>query len=205
MRIRLTHLILVGGIVAALLLGGVIEVNFHPDKIADVPGAVMYAARDGSLYEKARVTAVNVKRTGEGWLIKDDQQKLTVALSDVERDSDRLKALSEKGASDSALAAQSNLLEKSLNHLSEISQEVSLNDLVSLKDKVATAVNNAQTTLDTINEWHNRFSKLAETFNNAKQALERQVGKFGDGEVAGTSTSPSPTPANSSSPIPLKF
>lgn len=197
MRIRLTHLILAGGIVAALLLGGVIEVNFHPDKIADVPRAVASAARDGSLYERARVQAVSLKRTGERMLIKDDQQKLTVALINVERDSERLANLTEKGASDSALSAQSNLLEKSLDHLSEISQTVSLDDLISLKDKVAEAVNNAQATLNTIHEWQNRFSKLADTFNNAKQALERQVGKFGDGAVAGTSTSPTP--------IPLKF
>lgn len=198
-------MILFLGVVAGLVLGGVIEVNFHPDKIADVPGAVMSAARDGSLYEKARVQAVSVKRLAEGWLIKDDQQRLTVALGNVERDSERLKTLNERGAKDGALAAQSNLLEKSLNHLSGISQEVSLDDLVSLKDKVATAVGSAQTTLNTINEWQNRFSKLAETFNNAKQALERQVGQLGEGSVAGTSTSPSPTPENSSSTIPLKF
>lgn len=205
MRIRLTHLILVGGLVAALLLGGVVEVNFHPEKIADVPGAVASAARDGSLYEKARVQAVSLKRLAEGWLIKDDQQKLTVALTNVERDSQRLKTLSERGAKDGALDAQSNLLEKSLDHLAEISQAVSLDDLVSLKDKVAEAVGSAQATLNTINEWQNRFSKLADTFSNAKQALERQVGKFGDGAVAGTSTSPSPTPEHSTTAIPLKF
>lgn len=203
MRIRLTYLIVLGGGLAALLLGGVIEVRFHPEKIADVPGAVASAARDGSLYEKARVQAVSLKRTAEGWLIKDDQQRLTVALGNVERDSQRLKALSERGAKDGALAAQSGLLEKSFDHLSEVSQSVSLDDLVSLKDKVAEAVHNAQATLNAITEWQSRFTKLAETFESAKQALEHQVGQFGD--VAGTSTSPTPTPENSSSAIPLKF
>jgi hypothetical protein len=199
MRIRLTHMILFLGAIAALMLGGVIEVNFHPDKIADVPGAVMGAARDGSLYEKARVQAVNIKRLAEGWLIKDDQQRLAVALSNVERDSERLKSLNERGAKEEALTAQSNLLKKSLDRLSQVSQEVSLDDLVSLKDKVATAVNNAQTTLNAISEWQNRFAKLAETFENAKQALERQVGKFGNGGVAGAQRVEQP------SDIPLKF
>lgn len=203
MHIRFTHLILVGGAAAALVLGGVIEIRFHPAKIKDLPGAVLAAARDGSLYERSRVQVTALKRQVESWLIKDDQQKLTVALSNVERDSQRLQALSEKGAKDSALAAQSSLLEESLNNVTEISQTVSLDDLMSLKDKVATAIGNAQNTLDTIQEWHNRFGRLSDTFATARQALERQIGQLG--EVAGTSTTASPSPETEPSSIPLKF
>lgn len=183
---RKFHLILLAGAVAVLIIGDVVEIRFHADKLAALPAAVSAAAKDGSLYEKARAQALALRRAADRWIIKDQRQRYEVALTYVEQDSERLK---EKPNSVQAL-----LLEQSLDRLRREAESISLEDLSSLKEKTAAAVTGAQTTLEAVKDATAGYDSLKDRLAEVKEYLEKQIGRF---NVAGVSVE--------ASPVPLKF
>lgn len=211
---RKTPFILLAGVIAALIIGDVIEVRFHADKLAGAPKAIAAAAQDGSMYEKVRAQAIKGKRLAERAIMKDEKQRLEVALKYVEQDSDRLRRMNEAGGGEEKLAAQAGLLEHSLDRLREGSEKVSVEDLVALKDKTKTAFATAQDTLQTLEQGKRRFENLKSRLAEVRQVLEKQIGKLadeeeGEGDVAGTTSDDEPTnqsPEPTPTPIiPLKF
>lgn len=167
---RKTPFILAAGVIAALVLTNVIEIRFHWEKLADIPQVLGAAAKDGSAYEKIRASVVTAKRSAEKWFIKDDKQRLEVALGYVEQDSSRLRRLVEaESASPEKLAAQANLLAASLARLQEESQAVSIEDLASFKDKLSLALSAAQET---------NYEAVKEKLTQVRQAIEAQIGLF---------------------------
>lgn len=58
---RKTPLILLVGVLAALILGDVIEIRWHPEKLADVPKTVMVLARDNATFVKVRDSVLGWK------------------------------------------------------------------------------------------------------------------------------------------------
>lgn len=182
---RTTHLILLAGALAALIIGDVIEIRFHAERLTGLPGALTAAARDASLYEKIRAAVVSGKRVAEKVFIKDDKQRLEIALQYVVQDSARLKDLS-AGKS----GPQANLLQESLAEVETLSQTVSVEDLIALKDKAAAAFHAAQ-------EIEQSYETVKNKLAQVRAALETQIGKLG--EVAGVKEE------NSETPVPLKF
>lgn len=205
---RKTPLILLAGAVAVLILGDVIEIRFHAEKIAGLPQAAASVVKDKSLYEKLRAASVHVKRRAEQTLLKDKRQRFEIALSYVEADSARLRRLAEEGKADpEKLSAQARLLEHSLNRVREESETLSVEDLISLKDKSGAALTIAQETLASVAELEATYEKVKTRLAEVRQVIEAQVGKFAEeepssGGVAGTSREQTPSPEAS---IPLKF
>ncbi|MEK7556828.1 MAG: hypothetical protein AAB538_02520 [Patescibacteria group bacterium] len=200
---RKTPFILAAGAIAALILGGVIEIRFHGEKLADVPKGIAAAAQDGSMYEKIRARAVGTKRVAERLIIKDDKQRLEIALRYVEEDSARLRRLSEEGNGPEKLAAQVGLLEDSLSRVREQSQAVSIEDLRAFKDKAQASLALAREAVEISDQVKEHFETLKNRLAEVRESIENQVGRLesaeDSGDVAATVT-PSPEPS-----IPLKF
>lgn len=51
---RKASLILLAGVLAALILGDVIEIRWHPEKLMELPKTVLTFARDNATYIKIR-------------------------------------------------------------------------------------------------------------------------------------------------------
>ena len=207
-------LIIIGlGLIATLVLGNVVEIKFHPDKIKQVPSAVKSAAQDGSAFEKVRALAIRAKRTGEQWIIRDDRQRFEISLLYVQVDSTRLLELLEtEGSWDpNKLLSQAKLLTESLERVYKQSESVPVDALASLKEESQLALNNSQASLDQLKEFQTDYEDLQAQLAQTTDSLEKQIGKFDlaasqkdEGDVAGTKDSEN-NESSSEEPIPLKF
>lgn len=196
---RKTPLIFAAGILAALIIGDVLEIRFHPDKLAGLPAAVTAAAKDGSLYEKARAQVVTLRRAADKWLIKDDRQRYEIALKYVEEDSARLETQKNP--------IQAKLLAQSLDRVQDQAESISVDDLTSLKEKTATTLAAAQKTVDSLEDIEAAYENVKSRFAQVKSAIETQVGQL-KGVVAGTvddKEDSGHTEEGGESEIPLKF
>ena len=183
---RKSHLILLAGAIAALIIGDVVEIRFHTDKLAALPAAVSAAAKDGSLYEKTRAQVLALRRAADRWIIKDQRQRYEIALTYVEQDSERLQR--------EPTSVHAVLLEQSLDRVRREAESISLEDLSSLKEKTAASFTLAQNTLEQVKDVVAGYENAKKRFADVKEYLEKQIGRL---NVAGVSIEVSP--------IPLKF
>lgn len=209
---RKAPLIIAAGVLAALVVGDVLEIRFHTEKLAGLPSAISATVSDGSMYEKARAQVVTIRRSADRFLVKEKRQQYEVALNYVTEDSERLKKLTESGEDPEKITVQATLLEQSLDRLRQQANNVSVDDIASLKEKTSTALNTAQSTLETVKEVAAGYDTLKSHFTEAKEFIEKQIGQLttpdDSGAVAGTvdeAEKSDNTSNQENTPVPLKF
>ena len=201
-------------VVGALLVGGVVEVTFHPDQLANVPGRVLDTATSGAVREQVRGKVVSWKRVGEQWIIGDEEKKLQLAIGYIESDAERLTELAETG-SDSAdsILPQAELLVSSIERSSTLTNSVSVEVLADARDETKASLRAAASALGQLRSLKEELFSLNERFAAVTDQLEGQVGDIRladepdkEGAVAGTSDGEvTEEAASQSEEIPLEF
>lgn len=206
-----TLLILAAGVIAALLLGGAVEVKIHPEKLASVPAAIAKSAKEGGLLTATKTKATISKRTVEQYVLDSEKQKFEVALQYVKEDSEKLNKLIEgEGSWDSdKVVTQATLLEDSLERIDEQSQEVPMDTLAEFKDKSEESLKTAQATLAKLEEFQNEYEDAKEKLASITQTLKDQLEKFDltpeDADIAGAQDEAEENQESEPTDIPLKF
>lgn len=200
-------------VVGALIVGGVVEITFHPEELANVPGRVIGAATSGAVREQVRGRVVAWKRTGEQWIIGDEEKKLQLAIGYIETDAERLTELAETG-SDSAdsILPQAELLVASIERSGQLTDSVSVEVLAEARDKTKAALRAAATALEHLKGLKEELYSLNERFAAVTDELENQVGaiRLADepeqaAAVAGAKDGEASSKESKNEEIPLEF
>lgn len=200
-----TLVILTAGVIAALMIGGVLEVQYHPDRLSEVPGKVLALATNKETVEQIRAEAILLKRRGESYLLRDRQQQYKIAVSYVKGDADRLKELIAKAANNpKELLPQANLLSASLTNLPQRESDASAQTVIDTHEQKKQALTLAQEAITKLKAVQAEQSSLHEQLTKQTQELEQQMSWVNTpGAVAGAKNQ---APATTPSPgIPLKF
>lgn len=197
------------------MLGGVIDVQFHPERLKDTPARVLALGQGVAVPENLRTQAITFKRQAEQAVLKDDHRRYQIALTYIKEDTERLSRLAQAKDSDSEkLAAQTRLLSQSLEGLQALSEKIPLDVLTGLKPEVGTTLSQAKNSLQALSGFAANLNDIREKLARTSEFLQTQIGKFdgvGDnttGIVAGTQSEPGPdskNPASPASAIPLRF
>src|SRR3989344_2820877 len=115
---KITFLAIVAVVIG--IVGGVLEVKVHTDKLSSIPGVIMGMVQNGSCYEKGRQYITSLKRTGEFMIIKDEKQRLELAAGYIEADAQRLNSLLEEKKSAETIMPQAELLSISIERAGDL-------------------------------------------------------------------------------------
>ncbi len=189
---KITFLALVAIVVG--ILGGVIEVQFHADKLASLPGNIAKIAADGSLLEKGRILGTRVKREGEFWLIRDEEQRLEIATKYVESDAKHLNELLADDQPVEKIMPSAELLMGSIERASDITEKASSENIAAWQSEAKTAFNTAATTVQRLKETHEDYKEIEQKFATIVKSLQEHIGAVTadttKGEVAGAKDEP---------------
>lgn len=185
---KLTFIALVAIVIG--IVGGVIEVQFHADKLASLPGNLARVTADGSLLEKGRILATRLKREGEFWIIRDEQQRLEIATKYVESDAKHLNDLLTDEEPVEKIMPSAELLMTSIERASDVTKKASADNLAAWQSEAKTAFNAAATTVQRLKETHEGYKEIEQKFAAIVASLEKHIGAVAAdkpaGEVAGT-------------------
>jgi hypothetical protein len=190
----------------AIIVGiwsGVLEVSWHPEHLADIPGKFSQFTGNSLAAEQARVKAVALKRQGEQYITKDEKQKLQMALSYVQADADTLQKEIADGRSPAFLVPQAGLLADSIRTMQGDISKASDKTLADIKSDAIKTTSQAGIALAQLQ----RIKTDQTDFNSTTDVLATLLGKSSGGQVAGAedkAASPTPSP-NPSAKIPLRF
>jgi len=195
---------------AVLIWGGVIEVRFSASKLGEVPGKVIGLFQGQSSLASVTSWGTNVKRDGETWIIKDEQQRIQVALGYIKNDAERLIEVKEDVETETSdVLIQADLLLDSVSRVDEISGRATADNVASLREEIKDAFRTARSALDELKELQEEYSSLRERFATATQSIEWNVGEIqfaedgdGSGAVAGAKDDKTGT---EDSAVPLEF
>lgn len=209
---KIVLLITLAGVVAALTIGGVLEIKVHPENIGRVPGAIMQYFKDYQIMEQGRVLFTRAKRFVEGYIIRDPEQQRKVALQYAKTDAERLKQLIEQGKTlPQDLEPQTKLLASSLEKVKGIADNLSGDKLIEFQKEAGETLKNVQENLAALQKLQAAYEQSRDRFASLSKSLEDGLAKVNLGLIAkpSSSTSPSPPPAGaatpSGTPIPLQF
>lgn len=203
------NVIIVIGVIIILILSGVLEVKFHPDKLKDVPVFLEKVIPKGAAMEKIRVGAVRLKRRGEEYIIKDRDRQLEVKLGYISTDAVRLQdaLLSDKPLSE-AIVPQGQLVVDDLKEVTRRAESTSLNKIEELKDISAKAFKDADEVYKILKKRVGEEEGVSPRIKELLTALEDQLKAFNlargpssDSAVPIITTFPTSVP----SAVPLKF
>lgn len=202
-------LLVLGLAVAALIIGGVLEVKVHPDRITQVPGQVISFATQPTTQARARVLFTDLKRRGEQLIIKDESKRTKLALLYVSQDAAKLQEMM-SSADAAALLPQAELLANSITRMNKQLDTASLETVASLKDESREALAAAQETLLVLQKEKERYQSVQEKFAAVTAKIGESLGGLKpvqSGDVAGAQDEPSPTPSDEPqfNAIPLHF
>lgn len=186
-------ILLIGVLVAVLMVGGVLEVRIHLDKIADVPGALIAFVSKPTTQAKARVLFTNIKRKGEQLIVRDEEKKTKLALLYVKQDSAKLQEMVGT-AEPEALLPQAQLLADSMARVKTQLDAVSLDTLGALKDESREALGAAEETLKQLDRERERYTAVQERFSSITVAIENSLSQLKSTQPG--SPSPTPTPGS---------
>jgi len=208
------QILLAGLVVAGLIIGGVLEVQVHPEEISKVPGRVKTFATNPERLGSLKVTFVDLKRSGEQMLTRDDKKKLELTLLYVKQDAEQVNESEEPDEDSPAKALPAaQLLAKSLNRAEAQLESADVETLLAMKEKSQESFSEAEEALSKLQERREKYEEVREQFASTVGTLEKSfdnivaiVGsKNKESAVAGAKdevSSPSPTPTAT---IPLKF
>jgi hypothetical protein len=204
---KLLFLLVLAGVTGALIVGGALEVKFHPEALGDVPGRVLAFTTEQGVLERGRVLLTRAKRIGEQALLRDASRKTEVSLLYIQNDADRLKELMNSGKKEVGdLQPQAELLTDSVQGLNKLS----FDDIARHKDKAQESIATAVEALSQLKAIQQAQQAAQEQLARVTASLEEQLDPFTSGIVAGTKNNPttSPTPTLEPTPtptIPLQF
>lgn len=209
---KLVLLVILAGVIAALAIGGVLEIKFHPENVSRVPGAVMQYFRDYQIIEQGRMLFTQAKRYVEGYIIRDPEQQRKVALQYAKTDAERLKQLIEQGKTlPQDLEPQTKLLASSLEKVKGIADNLSGDKLIEFQKEAGETLKNVQENLAALQKLQAAYEQSRDRFASLAKSLEDGLAKVNLGLITKPSTSPLPAggsagaPTPSGTPIPLQF
>jgi len=165
------------GIVAALVVGGVLEITVHPEAAASLPQQITGLVGGASGAESTRAWLTGVKRKGEQWIIQDDSQKLSIATGYIASDADRLLGLmQDKPADASTVLPQAELLLKSIEQARDVIETAEVGAIAEAREDAHSALVAASQALDRLKELEAEQEALHERFNRTTSALTERIG-----------------------------
>lgn len=205
---KIVLLIILAGVIAALVIGGVLEIKFYPENISRVPGAIAQYFKDYQIIEQGRVLFIRAKRFVEGYIIRDPEQQRKVALQYAKVDAERLKQLIEQGKIfPQDLEPQTKLLVSSLEKVKGIADNLSGDKLIEFQKDAGDTLKNVQENMAALQKLQAAYEQSRDRFASLAQSLADGLAKVNLGLIAKPDTSPTPSskPSFSNSPIPLQF
>ncbi len=195
------------GVLAILIVSGVVEVRIHPDRIANVPAALTAATKDQTLVERGRRQLIALKRSGEQLIVRDQAKRLELAILYVKEDAKRLQSLLTAHKDNSRyLLPQAELLLASIEQVRTQAQEAPVKVVADLKEESREAFTLAYQAYADIKELREEYAALQKEFARLTSSLEEQIGALTtqdkEGSVAGTKEE---SKQSQPSKIPLKF
>ncbi len=169
------------------IFGGVIEIQWHPERLGALPGNLIGLAQNGSLLEQARATATTLKRTGEFWLLRDEHQRLEIATNYISVDASRLSKLLEDKADPATILPQAELLKASIERAADTAGESSVDIVAALQGETKQAFSEAASAVKKLAETHENYKELEQKFAEVTDKLKAQIGS-----VAGVKDEPVP-------------
>lgn len=191
------------------VVGGVIEVKFHPDQLAALPGRLTRIVQDKAWFDRGLILGINLKRKAEFWLIRDEDQRLELAIDYVEKDAERVDKLLEEKQPLDAIVPSAEMLMMSVERAGEAIIAARADSLADWQEETKVAFAAAGATAQRLKEAHADYQALGEKFAAAVTKLEEHVGSLAreksSGDVAGTKDAPDATPASTIPAIQLNF
>ena len=206
-------------IVAALIFSGVIEIKVFPSRIVEAPKRIKETVFDKSFIARSRVLGVNLKRTGEQLLVRDEEKKIDLVLLYVQLDAERLSKLVDEQADINQLTIEGTLLAKSLERVRDVTKTAPEDTLDAIKDEATKTMTSAQEALALLSKQAEQLKESQEQFSNLIKAIDEQISRLGEAEYFDTGTvksatdkadqTPAKTPAASpnsdTEEVPLSF
>ncbi len=199
---KIILLITLAGIVAALTIGGVLDIKVHPENIGRVPGAIMQYFKDYQIMEQGRALFTRAKRFGESYIIRDPEQQRKVALAYAKADAERLKQLIEQGkTAPQDLEPQTRLLARSLEKVKTIADNLSGEKLIEFQKEAGDMLKSVQENLAALKKLQAAYEQSRDRFASLAKSLEDGLAKVNLGLITPPAGGPTPT----GTPIPLQF
>lgn len=211
----LKQAVILGVIVGALIIGGVLEVRVRPSEISHVPARVSAFVRNPELLATVRTTAVRAKRWVEQAITRSETEKLELALLYIKEDIGRLRTLQEEeDTAPATIAAQTKQLTRSLAAAEGSLRSVPVETVLKMQERSQASVTSIREALQQLQKERDARASAQEEFSATVTALQEKLEAFravaGSGSqsssVAGTKDEASPPTATiSPSAIPLRF
>jgi len=209
-------LLFIAAFIAVLLLTGIVEVKFQPQKYIDIPGIASTVIKEKTTVEKGRAYLVNVKRKAELFIVQDKEKRLVLSLLYVKTDAERLKELISKNISAPALLPQAELLVTSIDLVRKNAEKAPVEVVADMKNESTKSFTLAQQALSGLQDQYEQFEEIHSEFTRLTESLEDQIGQLGlestESDVAGVKANEDDSNSSEnnedSSPdksIPLKF
>ena len=190
------------------IAGGVIEVQWHPDKLSALPGTITRLVQEGSFIERGRQLVTSLKRTGEFWLIRDERQRLEIATTYISVDSKRLDQLLEGKKEAPVILPQAELLTESIERAATLSEKSSVETVASLQAETKTAFSEAGEAVKRLAEKYGEYKEIEQKFATIVDSLKKQIGAIRsdeEGDVAGAQDTPTASAQPTIPAIQLNF
>lgn len=192
-----------------LIVGNVVEVHVYPERLGQVPNRFIALKNDGALTEKVRASAIRAKRRAEFWIIRDDQQKLRIAIRYIEEDAKRLSSLAQEANNPNAVTPQAGLLAESITRGGDVVEKAPTADIATFREDTKAAFKIAAGAVQQVKELKDAYASVNQQLSSVLAALEKHVGTIQVDEelapsVAGTQDETAPT-STPKSTIPLDF
>lgn len=203
-------LLLVAVATGALIVGGVLEVKVHPDRIAQVPSRVIGFATQPSTQARARVLFTDLKRRGEQLIVRDENKRTKLALLYVSQDAAKLREMI-SSADAAVLLPQAELLADSVTRAKDQLGSASLETVSSLKEESREAIGAAEEMFLALQKEQARYESVQDKFSAITAKIGESLATLKperDSDVAGTQDKPEPTPTREEpqfNAIPLNF
>ncbi|MEX1112390.1 MAG: hypothetical protein WEC84_02915 [Candidatus Andersenbacteria bacterium] len=203
--------LLVGaGAVAILVLSGVIQIQFKPEKISAVPGTFRSVISDGSLLTAGKNKIVTWKRKAELYFADSAINKMELAMKYTEVDTATLMEALEQNKQPEVVISNAELLLQSVDQMREFAGTLSDEELVNLQDQAriiteqtGTALAQLQAVQQDYAEYEERLARVTSSLDNNLEAAQQS-----DGEVAGSEDAKEESEESTATPtpeIPLRF
>src|SRR5688572_18231036 len=87
----MVKMLLLVALVAALVIGGVVEFKVHPDRIGQLPATLMGYVQEPSNIAGWGTTFTDLKRRGEQLFVRDEEKRFELSLGYIKTDAEALQ------------------------------------------------------------------------------------------------------------------
>jgi hypothetical protein len=165
---------------AILIMNGVVEVSFHPDRLSSVSTSLTDVTKGGFAPERGKILLLRTNRSLQHLFIHDREKRLELAVANVSQDADRLSETIDKGVTDAnVLMPQAEILLNSIEQVRKAAEEAPVDTVASLKQESAESFAKAQQALNKLQALRTEYAAIEEEFKALTTALEGQVGTLG--------------------------